>query len=69
MAALTRLFAYAREHQEQARTNGNELRAEQWNSILDKLIDRSTLAKLIKGRAPTQPRAESAPRKLGSDRS
>jgi len=49
MAALTRLFAYAREHQEQARTAGNELRAEQWNSILDKLIDRCTLAKLMKG--------------------
>ncbi|WP_166462069.1 hypothetical protein [Mycobacterium paragordonae] len=49
MAPLTRLFAYAREHQEQARTNGNELRAEQWNSILDKLIDRCTLAKLMKG--------------------
>lgn len=49
MAPLTRLFAYAREHQEQARTAGNELRAEQWNSILDKLIDRCTLAKLMKG--------------------
>lgn len=50
MDALTRLFAYAREHQEQARSAGNELRVEQWNSILDKLIDRCTLAKLMKGK-------------------
>ncbi|MDP7703197.1 MULTISPECIES: hypothetical protein [unclassified Mycobacterium] len=49
MPALPRLFAYAREHQNQARNAGDELRAELWNAILDKLIDRNTLAKLMKG--------------------
>lgn len=40
MATLARLCEYAREHQDQARTNGDELRAEQWNDVLDLLLDR-----------------------------
>lgn len=42
MPSLPRLFSFAREHQEQARTIGDELRAELWNTILDQLIDRCT---------------------------
>lgn len=38
---LERLFAYAREHQEQARAADDEIRVELWNDILDHLIDRS----------------------------
>lgn len=40
MAALARLCRFAREHQDQARANHDELRAEQWNDVLDELIDR-----------------------------
>lgn len=37
---LTRLCQYARQHQEQARTAGDEFRVELWNGVLDQLIDR-----------------------------
>lgn len=40
MAVLARLTQFARDHQNQARANGDELRAEQWNDILDQLLDR-----------------------------
>lgn len=40
MATLARLCRFAREHEDQARTNGDELRAEQWNDVIDELIDR-----------------------------
>lgn len=37
---LTRLCQFARQHQEQARTAGDEFRVELWNGVLDQLIDR-----------------------------
>jgi hypothetical protein len=40
MPTLKRLFAFAREHQEQARITDDELRVELLNFILDKLIER-----------------------------
>lgn len=39
-AKLERLCEFAREHEDQARANGDELRAEQWNDIIDQLLDR-----------------------------
>lgn len=38
MPSIPRLFAFAREHQNQARHRGDDLRAEQWNDIIDQLI-------------------------------
>jgi hypothetical protein len=40
VATLARLCQFAREHENQARTNCDELRAEQWNDVLDQLLDR-----------------------------
>jgi hypothetical protein len=40
MATLARLCQFAREHENQARHNCDELRAEQWNDVLDLLLDR-----------------------------
>jgi hypothetical protein len=41
MATLARLCVFAREHQDQARIHGDELRAEQWNDIIDQLLERT----------------------------
>lgn len=40
MATLVRLCQFAREHEDQARANKDDLRAEQWNDVIDELIDR-----------------------------
>lgn len=39
-ASLPRLFAFAREHEEQARAGRDELRTELWNDVIDHLLDR-----------------------------
>lgn len=40
VATLARLCLFAREHENQARHNCDEFRAEQWNDVLDLLLDR-----------------------------
>lgn len=44
---LQRLFAFARQHQLQARAVGDELRDELWNAICDALIDRCDVTRLV----------------------
>lgn len=40
---ISRLFAFAREHQQQARAVGDMFRAELWDNILNELLDRHRL--------------------------